>query len=623
MFSKVTDTIYYVGVNDHDVDLFEGQYVVPNGMSYNSYVIKDTKTVVMDTVDVKKTDEWLANIAEVLGGGQPAQTRTFTPENILDAKPESFSGVGAGEPDYLVVQHMEPDHSGSIQAFCERYPNTTVVANAQIFQMIGQFFPTLEIRNKCVVDNGGQLELGMHTLNFVFAPMVHWPEVMMTYESSEKVLFAADGFGKFGALDRQEPWADEARRYFIGIVGKYGKPVQDVLAAAATLDIQKILPLHGPILVDNLGYFLDLYDKWSSYEPEEHGIVLAYTSVYGHTKEAVELLQRELITCGAQNVEVYDLARCDMAKAVDAAFKYDTVVLATTTYNGEIYPFMNDYINRLTERNFQKRNIALIENGTWAPAAAGIMREKLAGCDKLRFAKNNITILSALNDDTRGQVGALAEELAKMQGVLPQGREPIEVPAMFKIGYGLYVVTCNDGQKDTGLIVNTVAQVSDKPNRIMVNVNKANYSCEVIRRTGVLNVCTLSEDAPFSLFQRFGFQSGRDANKFEGFQYCKRATNGLPYLTKGANAFLSLKVYATVDMGTHWMFLCDITESAILNNVPSVTYNYYQANIKPAPKKQAKGWVCEVCGYIYEGDELPADFICPLCKHPASDFRKL
>ena len=389
MISKVTDSIVYVGVNDHDVDLFEGQYIVPNGMAYNSYVVLDDKIAVFDTMEKTKTAEWLANLEEALG----------------DSK-----------PDYLIVQHMEPDHSASIQAFAEKYPETVIVGNKKTFKMIGQFFPTLTIGSKLEVENGAVLDLGTHKLNFVFAPMVHWPEVMMTYESTEKILFSADGFGKFGALDVEEDWACEARRYYIGIVGKYGAQVQAVLKKAAELEIETICPLHGPVLKENLGYYIDLYDTWSGYRPESEGVCICYTSVYGNTKQAVELLAEELKARGVETVEVSDLARCDMAEAVEDAFRYDRLVLATTTYNGEIFPFMQQFIDHLTERNFQNRVVAFIENGSWAPAAQKIMRAKLEGSKNLTIAENNVTILSAVNDETVKQIKALAAELACMNG---------------------------------------------------------------------------------------------------------------------------------------------------------------------------------------------------------------
>ena len=384
MVKNITDTIIYIGENDHDVDLFEGQYRVPNGMAYNSYVILDDKIAVMDTIDRSKTAQWLENLENALRGRQP---------------------------DYLVVQHMEPDHAASIGAFVEKYPEATVVGNTKTFTMIGQFFPGLVIKNTLSVKNGDSLCLGSHTLNFLFTPMVHWPEVMMTYEATEKVLFSADGFGKFGALDADEPWDCEARRYYIGIVGKYGKQVQNVLKAAATLDIATICPLHGPVLTEDLGHCIHLYDLWSSYAPESKGVVIAYTSVYGHTKEAVELLAQTLEDKGVK-VSVADLARDDMAEAVEDAFRYDRLVLATTTYNGEVFPFMKTYIDALTERNFQNRTVAFMENGSWMPTATKVMRKLLENSKDITYAENNVTILSALNEDSKSQILALAEELA-------------------------------------------------------------------------------------------------------------------------------------------------------------------------------------------------------------------
>ena len=355
MINKVTDSVIYIGADDHDVDLFEGQYVVPNGMAYNSYAIIDDKIAIMDTIDQKKTEEWLANIDAVLDGRKPDYL-TVPPALI----PSVQDGQNGRKPDYLIVQHMEPDHSASVKAILERYSDITVVGNKKTFKMLGQFFPEMEIRNTLVVENGDTLDLGKHKLNFVFAPMVHWPEVMMTYESTEKILFSADGFGKFGALDADEDWACEARRYYIGIVGKYGAQVQSVLKKAAGLDIEKICPLHGPVLTENLGYYIDLYDTWSSYEPESDGVCICYTSVYGHTKKAVELLVSELEKKGVPVAAVNDLARCDMAEAVEDAFRYDKLVLATTTYNAEIFPFMRHFIDHLKERNFQKRTVAFI-----------------------------------------------------------------------------------------------------------------------------------------------------------------------------------------------------------------------------------------------------------------------
>ena len=594
---KITDTIKYVGVNDHKVDLFEGQYPVANGMAYNSYVILDEKIAVMDTVDANFTHEWLDNLEQVLDGRKP---------------------------DYLIVQHMEPDHAANVANFLKVYPDTTVVANVKTFQMIYNFFGLTLEGQKLEVTNGGTLSLGNHQLTFVFAPMVHWPEVMVTYDSTDKVLFSADGFGKFGALDVEEDWDDEARRYFIGIVGKYGTQVQSLLKVAATLDIRIICPLHGPVLSEDLGHYIGLYDTWSSYTPEEEGIVIAYTSVYGHTKKAVDLLADKLRSKGCPKVVVYDLARDDMSLALSDAFRYSKLILATTTYNASIYPFMHDYISRLVEHNFQNRTVGLIENGSWAPLAAKVMREMMAKCKKINWLDTTVKILSAINQDNQDQLEAMADELCKeyiaQNDTLANKND---LTALFRIGYGLYVVTSNDGKKDNGLIVNTVIQLTDTPNRVAVNINKANYSHHVIKQTGMLNVNCLSTEAPFSVFQQFGFQTGRSVDKFAG-QTVHRSDNGLVFLDKYINAFMSLKVEDYVDLGTHGMFICSVTEARVMSNQETMTYTYYQNNVKPKPETEGKkGFVCKVCGYIYEGDELPADYFCRLCKHGAADFEPI
>lgn len=382
----ITNDIKYVGVNDHNVDLFEGQYKVPNGMAYNSYVILDEKIAVMDTVDKKFTQEWLGNLSAVLG---------------------------ERKPDYLVVQHMEPDHSANIVNFMNTYPDAVIVSSDKAFKMIGNFFGTDFADRRLVVGEGNTLSLGKHSLTFVAAPMVHWPEVIVSYDSTDKVLFSADGFGKFGALDADEDWACEARRYYFGIVGKYGAQVQALLKKASALDIRIICPLHGPVLSDNLGYYLGLYDIWSSYGTESEGIVIAYTSVYGNTKEAVELLAEKLKANGCPKVVVTDLARDDMAEAVEDAFRYGKIVLATTTYNSDIFPFMKEFINHLTERGYRNKTVAFIDNGSWAPQAAKIMKKMLEGCRNLNFAETTVTIMSALSDESRVQIEALAEELTK------------------------------------------------------------------------------------------------------------------------------------------------------------------------------------------------------------------
>ncbi len=593
----ISSSIKYIGINDKKIDLFEGQYKVPNGMSYNSYVIIDEKIAVMDTVDAAFTHEWLDNLSDALGGRKP---------------------------DYLVVQHMEPDHSANVHTFIKTYPEATVVSSEKAFKMMKNFFGTDYSDNRIIVGAGDTLSLGTHELHFVSAPMVHWPEVIVTYESTEKVLFSADGFGKFGALDVSEEWADEARRYYIGIVGKYGAQVQALLKKAATLDIKTICPLHGPVLKENLGYYIGLYNVWSSYQPEDEGIVIAYTSVYGNTKAAALRLAEDLKAKGCPKVIAHDLARCDISKAVEDAFRYSKLVLATTTYNAEIFPFMREFITHLTERGFSNRTVALIENGSWAPLAAKVMREMLSKSKNITFTDTTVKILSALNDESRQQLTALSDELCK-EYIAQQDStaNKNDLTALFNIGYGLYVVTSNDGKKDNGLIVNTVMQITNAPNRIAVAINKENYSHHVIKQTGKLNINCLSESAPFSIFERFGFQSGRTVDKFEGMETL-RSNNGLVFLSRHINSFMSLNVERYVDLDTHGVFICSITESRVISDNPSMTYSYYHENVKPKPQTEdKKGYVCKICGYVYEGEHLPDDFICPLCKHGASDFEPI
>ncbi len=594
---NVTNDIRYIGVNDHEIDLFEGQYAVPNGMAYNSYLILDEKTAVLDTVDQHFTHEWLDHLAAALNG------RT---------------------PDYLIVQHMEPDHSANVRQFLNAYPEAVVVSSAKAFAMMKNYFGTDFAERRIVVGEGDTLSLGSHVLTFVTAPMVHWPEVIVTYDSRDKVLFSADGFGKFGALDAQEDWADEARRYYFGIVGKYGAQVQALLKKAAGLDIRTICPLHGPVLKENLGDYLNLYQIWSSYGTESEGIVIAYTSVYGHTKKAVELLADKLTVNGCPKVVVHDLARTDLSKAVADAFRYSKLVLATTTYNADIFPFMKEFIHHLTERGFKNKTVALIENGSWAPLAAKTMKSMLESCKNLTYADTVVKILSALSEESETQVDALARELTR-DYVAQNGdtANKHDMAALFNIGYGLYAVTCSDGTKDNGLIVNTVTQITNAPNRVAVCINKQNYSHHVIRQTGIMNVNCLSVDAPFSIFETLGFQSGRTVNKFEHLPVL-RADNGLAFLPKYINSFLSLKVEQYIDLDTHGMFICSVTEARVISDQETMTYSYYQAHVKPKPATEGKkGWVCKVCGYVYEGESLPEDFVCPLCKHGAADFEPI
>lgn len=594
---KISDSVKYIGVNDHVTDLFEGQYKIKNGISYNSYIIFDDKIAVMDTVDQSFTHEWLDKVADALNGRKP---------------------------DYLIIQHMEPDHSANIANFMSVYPETTVVASSKAFSMMKQFFGTDFSDNRKEVGEGDSIDLGHRTLTFVTAPMVHWPEVIETYDSGDKILFSADGFGKFGALDVDEPWEDEARRYYIGIVGKYGKQVQALLKKAASLDIKTICPLHGPVLSENLGHYIGLYDIWSSYSVEKDGIVIAYTSIYGHTAKAVSLLEEKLRVKGCPGIHMYDLARCDMSEAVADAFSCGKLVLATTTYNAGIFPHMRNFIEQLTERGYKNRTVALIENGSWSPQAIKVMKRLFEDSENITYTDTAVSIRSALDIESSEKLEALADELCREYiAQRSETADKNDLSALFKIGYGLYVVTSNDGKKDNGLIVNTVTQVTNSPNRVAVIINKVNYSHHVIKQTGIMNVCCLSVDAPFRIFENFGFRSGRSADKFEGISTL-RSDNGLVFLPRYINAFMSLKSEQYVDLGTHGMFICSITEARTISDAETMTYTYYQEKVKPKPETEGKkGFVCKICGYVYEGDELPDDFICPLCKHGASDFEPI
>ena len=459
----ISEKIKYVGVDDHKIDLFEGQYVVPNGMSYNSYVVLDEKVAVFDTVDQNFTNEWFYNLEKELNGRSV---------------------------DYLIIQHMEPDHSANILNFVHKYPQVKVVASAKAFMMMKNFFGYDFQTNGIVVGEGFNLSLGYHNLVFVTAPMVHWPEVIMTYDTTEKIFFSADAFGKFGALDVMDDWTKEARRYYIGIVGKYGMQVQSLLKKAGNLEISKICPLHGPVLDSDLGYYINLYDKWSKYEAEEDGVVIAYTSIYGNTKKTILEFADTLISKGHPNVVVYDLARCDMAEAVADSFRYSKLILATTTYNMDIFPHMKEFINHLIEHNYQNRIVGFVENGSWAPNATKIMKELLQKCKNISYLENEVSIMSSLNNGTRDKLNKLVSELCP--GVNANEGEIIEpkndLKALSNIGYGLYVVTTHDGIKDNGIVINTLTQVTNTPNRFAVTINKGSYSHEIILKTNKMNV---------------------------------------------------------------------------------------------------------------------------------------
>ena len=607
---KVTKDLTWVGADDRRLAMFEGVYGVRDGVSYNSYLLLDDKTVLFDTVDRAVCDNFFENVAAV-----------------LDGRPL----------DYLVVQHMEPDHAACIQDLVLRYPDVRIVCSGMTRTMLKQFF-TFDVDDRTIVmKEGDTLETGHHTYTFVMAPMVHWPEVMMTYDTTDKILFSADAFGTFGALnghlfndevDFMRDFLDEARRYYTNIVGKYGDQVQTVLKKAAGLDIALVCPLHGFVWRSHFGDFLEKYLRWSSYTPEEEGVIIAYASVYGNTENAANLLACRLSEKGVK-VKVFDTSVIPASYIISDAFKYSHLVFASTTYNAGIFISMEELLHDIANHQLRNRKVAFLENGSWAPTSGQLMADLILPLKGMERIAPTITVKSSVKENQAAQIEALADAIAR--DILPE-KEPaaetagvVENNAFFKLSYGLFVLTARDGSRDCGCIINTAAQLTDTPKRMTITVNKANYTHDLIHKTGVFNVSVLTEDAPFSLFQRFGFQSGRDTDKFEGWGEESRSQNGLRYLGAYANAFFSCRVIEERDCGTHTLFIADVVEARELNSAPSVTYAYYFAHIKPKPvaTTEKKGFVCKICGYIYEGDVLPEDFVCPLCKHGAADFEPL
>lgn len=610
---KITDDLTWIGANDRRLAMFEGVYSVPNGVSYNSYLLLDEKTVIFDTVDKAVSKNFFENTEYVLAGRKL---------------------------DYLVVQHMEPDHAATMEELVMRYPEVTVVCNEKTAVMIKQFFEfDIDSRVKIVAE-GDTLNTGKHTYTFLMAPMVHWPEVMVTYDLTDKILFSADAFGTFGALnghifadevDFNRDYMDEARRYYTNIVGKYGQQVQALLAKAATVEIKTICPLHGFVWRKRLNDFITKYQQWSTYTPEENAVMIAYASVYGNTENTAEILACKLADRGVHTV-MYDVSVTHASEIVAAAFRYSHLVFASTTYNAGIFVEMENLLHDIAAHNIQNRKIALIENGSWAPASGRLMKDLLSKTENTTFIGENITVKSSLKEKQLVDLDKLADEIiesmpVKKSAAADNKKGEINPAAMFKLSYGLYVVTVNDGVKDGGCIVNTVTQLTDSKKRITVAINKANYTYDVVMKTGKFNVSALTRDATFAQFKQFGFQSGRDVDKFENAEYNNRSENGLRYIPENTNAFISAKVVESKDYDTHTLFIAEVTEAQVLSDVPSVTYDYYFANIKPKPQTQPKSanngkkrWVCKICGYVYEGDELPADYVCPLCKHGASDF---
>lgn len=601
--------LYWVGANDRRLALFENVYPISRGVSYNSYVLLDEKTVLLDTVDKSVSDQFFENVAHVLNGRRL---------------------------DYLIVNHMEPDHCGTIEQLVLRYPEVKIVCNAKTVQMIKQFF-TFDIDSRTVlVKEMDTLCTGRHTLAFVMAPMVHWPEAMVTYDTTDKVLFSADAFGTFGAINGnlfadevnfETEYLDDARRYYTNIVGKYGTQVQTLLRKAATIDIQTICPLHGPVWRKNIGWFIDKYVKWSTYTPEENAVMIAYASVYGNTANVADILASKLADAGVRNVKVYDVSNTHPSVLVAEAFRCSHLVFASTTYNAGIFVTMETLLHDIVAHNLQNRTVALIENGTWAPTAGGLMRKLLSGLRGIDILEDSLTVRSSLKEDQLEALDRMAAAIAasvRPEAPIVQNEKQIEPNAMFKLSYGLFVLTAKD-DRDGGCIINAVNQITDSPKRISIAVNKANATHDMIARTGAFNLSVLTTETQFPLIQRFGFQSSRDADKFADYDFTARSENGLIYVTESSNAFISAKVVQALDYGTHTVFIADVTEAKVLSNAPSLTYAYYFEHVKPKPAalSEQKGWVCKICGYIYEGDDLPADFICPLCKHGAEDFERL
>ena len=608
---KMTEDLYWVGGNDRRLALFENVYPIPRGVSYNAYVVLDEKTVLLDTVDHSVSPIFFENLAHVLNGRKL---------------------------DYLIVNHMEPDHAATIEAVVLRHPEVTLVCNKKTAQMMKNFF-SFDVDSRVhLVAEMDTLCTGKHTFAFVMAPMVHWPEVMVTYDATTKTLFAADAFGTFGALggnlyadevNFQTEWLDDARRYYTNIVGKYGTQVQALLKKAATIEIETICPLHGPVWRKDIGWFIDKYVHWATYTPEEDAVVIAYASVYGNTETAANILAGKLADLGVRNVKVYDVSATHASEIVSECFRASHLVFLSTTYNAGMFVNMENLVHDIVNHNLQNRTIALVENGSWAPTAGGLMRAEFSKLKNCTILDETVTIKSSLKEAQLESMDALAEAIVdsmpKHEAPVHTADAPVEQNAMFSLSYGLFVLTARDGAKDNGCIINTVTQLTDTPKRISIAVNKANYTHDMIQKTGMFNVSVLSNDAPFAIFQHYGFQSGRDVDKFAGVQGMARATNGVYYLPYCTNAFISARVTQTIEFETHTLFIADVTEARQLSDVPSMTYAYYFANVKPKPSKlkEQHGWVCKICGYVYEGEELPADFICPLCKHGAEDFEKV
>ncbi|MBQ4650396.1 MAG: flavin reductase [Firmicutes bacterium] len=614
---KILDDLIWVGANDRRLAMFEGVYSVPRGVSYNSYLLLDDTTVLFDTVDKAVGKVFFENVEHALGGRHL---------------------------DFVVIQHMEPDHSATLVELLLRYPDVKIVCNEKIAAMIDQFFH-MDIRSRAyIVKEGSTMNTGHHTLQFIMAPMVHWPEVMVTFDLERGILFSADAFGTFGALngaifadevDFDNEYMDEARRYYANIVGKYGPQVQSLLHKVHPLGIKMICPLHGFVWRSHYEDYIDKYVKWSTYTPEETGVMIAYASVYGNTENTAEIISSRLRDKGIKTV-MFDVSVTPASEIVAAAFKWSHLLFASTTYNAGIFVSMEELLHDLASHNIQNRTVALVENGSWAPTSGGLMKKILSECKDMTFVGDMITLKSSLKPGQDAEIDALVEAI---YNTVPRFEKPvvneaavaaaeIDPVAMQKLSYGLFVLTAKSGEKDNGCIINTAAQLTDTPKRINIAVNKANYTHDIIMATGLFNVSVLAQNAPFDMFKRFGFQSGKDTDKFAGYEeHIARSANGLVYVTEGTNSFISAKVIESYDYGTHTLFVAEVTEATVIGEEPSVTYAYYFDHIKPKPQPKIEekktGYVCKICGYVHEGDTLPDDFVCPLCKHGPEDFEKV
>lgn len=611
---KVLDDLIWVGADDRRLACFEGVYGVPDGVSYNSYVLLDEKTVLFDTVDKAVEGTFFENLAYALGG-RPL--------------------------DYLVISHMEPDHAATVESLVIRHPETRIVCNAKIQTLLGQFFNVDMSGRIDLVKEGDSLCTGKHNFTFVMAPMVHWPEVMMSYDMVDGILFSADAFGTFGALngrlfadetDFMGEHLDEARRYYTNIVGKYGAQVQAVLKKAAGLTLNYVCPLHGFVWRRHFGDFLEKYLLWSSYTPEEKSVLIAYASVYGHTENAANILAVKLNERGVR-VRMYDTSVTPASYIVSDAFRCSHLVFASTTYNAGVFVTMENLLHDIANHNLQGRKVAIIENGSWAPTSGKLMRGMLEGVKGTEFIGENISLRSALKENQLGDMDALADAIAADIRPAPVVAEAAPVQSVIdmvdnkvfnRFSYGVEVLTTRVDGKDYGCIINTAGQVAScDPKKITISVIKKNNTCDMVMKAGRFNISILTQDAPYSLFQHFGFQSGRDVDKFADVPYDERMTNGIRYIPQYTNAVLSCEVIDVKDVETQTLYIANVVEAKVLSDAPSCTYAYYHAHIKPkknpAPER-GEGYICKVCGYFHEGSELPEDFVCPLCKHGREDF---